>query len=198
MLTKSELKKRLILEKSRQIFIEKGYKKVTMTDIVEACEISRGGLYRYYKSTYEIFLEVLRIEQEGVGFEFFDGMKNGIPAVKVLDTFLQEQKEELFNKDQSLTVAIYEFFFLNIGNIEENILKEQFDSAVKILSELIQYGIDRGEFNFINKNIIARNIVLLLEGIRVSSEVMDITDELIDEQFNYIKDILVNENNKKF
>ena len=198
MLTKSELKKRLILEKSRQIFIEKGYKKVTMTDIVEACEISRGGLYRYYKSTYEIFLEVLRIEQEGVGFEFFDGMKNGIPAVKVLDTFLQEQKEELFNKDQSLTVAIYEFFFLNIGNIEENILKEQFDSAVKILSELIQYDIDMGEFKFINKNIISRNIVLLLEGIRVSSEVMDITDELIDEQFNYIKDILVNENNKKF
>lgn len=192
MLTKSELKKRLILEKSRKIFIEKGYKKVTMTDIVEACEISRGGLYMYYKSTHEIFLEVLRIDQEGIGFEFLDGMKNGISGVEILEDFLQEQKEELLNKDQNLAVAIYEFFFLNIGNIEENILKEQFDSAVKILSELIQYGMDRGEFNSVNKEIAAKNIILLLEGIRVSSEVMNITDELIDEQFNYIKDILVN------
>ncbi|WMM23475.1 TetR/AcrR family transcriptional regulator [Tissierella sp. MB52-C2] len=192
MLTKSELKKRLILEKSRKIFIEKGYKKVTMTDIVEACEISRGGLYMYYKSTHEIFLEVLRIDQEGVGFGFLDGMKNGISGVEILEDFLQEQKEELLNKDQNLAVAIYEFFFLNIGNIEENILKEQFDSAVKILSELIQYGMDRGEFNSVNKEIAAKNIILLLEGIRVSSEVMNITDELIDEQFNYIKDILVN------
>lgn len=192
MLTKSELKKRLILEKSRKIFIEKGYKKVTMTDIVEACEISRGGLYMYYKSTHEIFLEVLRIDQEGIGFGFLDGMKNGISGVEILEDFLQEQKEELLNKDQNLAVAIYEFFFLNIGNIEENILKEQFDSAVKILSELIQYGMDRGEFNSVNKEIVAKNIILLLEGIRVSSEVMNITDELIDEQFNYIKDILVN------
>ena len=29
-----------------------------MKDIVEACEISRGGLYLYFGSTAEIFLEV--------------------------------------------------------------------------------------------------------------------------------------------
>ena len=37
------------------------------------------------------------------------------------------------------------------------------------------------------KNSVARSIVLLLEGIRVSSEVMDVTEKSIDEQFNYIK-----------
>ena len=37
---KSAQKQRYILEKARQVFMEKGYKLVTMKDIVEACEIS--------------------------------------------------------------------------------------------------------------------------------------------------------------
>lgn len=198
MYTKSELKKIFILEKSRQIFIEKGYQAVTMTDIVNVCKISRGGLYKYYKNTTEVFLGVLRIELEEVGNEFSEGMTNGISATVILESFLQEQKEELLNGEQSLTVAVYEFFFLKRGNSRENILKQQFDSSVKILSDLIQYGMDRGEFNSIDKNAVAKNIVLLLEGIRVSSEVMNVTEELIDEQLNYIKGVLVNENNTKF
>ena len=42
---KSVQKKKLILETARKVFVEKGYKKVTMKDVVEACNISRGGLY---------------------------------------------------------------------------------------------------------------------------------------------------------
>ncbi len=197
MYSKSELKKRLILEKSKQVFIEKGYKAVTMTDIVEACQISRGGLYRYYKNTSEIFLEMLSIEQEGTGCEFSDSMENGLSGVAILESFFQEQKEELLNKDESLTSATYEFFSINRSKFEENILKQQFESAVKIMSELIQYGMDREEFNLVDKKAVATNIILLLEGIRVSSEVMDITEVLIDEQLNFIRRILLKENSTK-
>ena len=42
---KSEQKKAYILEVAKEVFIEKGFRTVTMKDIVEACEISRGGLY---------------------------------------------------------------------------------------------------------------------------------------------------------
>lgn len=196
--SKSKSKRSLILEKSRSVFIEKGYQAVTMTDIVKACRISRGGLYIYYKSTYEIFLEVLHIEQEEVGCGFLDGMKKEISAVAILESFLQEQKYELLNKELNLVVAIYEFFFVNRKNIEENILKQQFDTAVKMLSDLIQYGMDKAEFNIVDKNTVAKTIVLLLEGIRISSEVMDITEGLIDEQFNYIKSLLINGKNTKF
>ena len=56
---KSIQKKRFILETARKVFVDKGFKKVTMKDIVEACEISRGGLYLYFESTGQIFLEVM-------------------------------------------------------------------------------------------------------------------------------------------
>ena len=57
---KSLQKKKYILEKAREVFMEKGYKNVTMKDIVDACEISRGGLYLYFPGTRELFLEVLK------------------------------------------------------------------------------------------------------------------------------------------
>ena len=45
---RSVQKKQLILEKAKEVFVEKGFRNVTMKDIVDACEISRGGLYLYF------------------------------------------------------------------------------------------------------------------------------------------------------
>lgn len=61
---KSVQKKKHILDTARKVFQEKGYKQVTMKDIVDACEISRGGLYLYFSSTAEIFEEILHQEEE--------------------------------------------------------------------------------------------------------------------------------------
>ena len=61
---KSVQKRKFILETARNVFAEKGFRSVTMKDIVEACEISRGGLYLYFSSTEEIFLEVLSMEAQ--------------------------------------------------------------------------------------------------------------------------------------
>ena len=56
----AEKKKELILERAKKVFLEKGFANVTMKDIIEACGISRGGLYLYYSSTREIFLTIFR------------------------------------------------------------------------------------------------------------------------------------------
>ena len=59
---KSVQKRKYILKKAREVFAEKGFKDVTMKDVVDACDISRGGLYLYFASTQELFLAVLREE----------------------------------------------------------------------------------------------------------------------------------------
>ena len=69
---RSAVKKQLIVDAARRVFADKGYKDVTMTDIVEACGISRGGLYLYFGSTRELFLEVMRAE-EGMDDDVFAG-----------------------------------------------------------------------------------------------------------------------------
>jgi len=41
------------------IFAEKGFKQVTMKDICEAANLSRGDLHCHYESTHQIFQEII-------------------------------------------------------------------------------------------------------------------------------------------
>ena len=61
---KTEQKRQLILDSARNVFAAKGYRAVTMKDIVEASQISRGGLYLYFSSVEEVFLAVLEMEEK--------------------------------------------------------------------------------------------------------------------------------------
>ena len=54
--------KETIRQQAYRLFAEKGFKAVTMTDICEKTGLSRGGLYRYYAGTEQIFLEILSEE----------------------------------------------------------------------------------------------------------------------------------------
>ena len=107
---KSVQKKKYILETARGVFAEKGYKSVTMKDIVDACDISRGGLYLYFSSTREIFLEVLKMEQEEADDVFEKSIAKEAGPADILALFLKEQKRELVSKKPGLNKASYEFF----------------------------------------------------------------------------------------
>ena len=141
---KSAQKKKFILETARKVFVEKGFKKVTMKDIVEACGISRGGLYLYFDSTSQIFLEVMKLESQEADDVFSDSIDDDATAADILVLFLKEQKKELLRKSDTLTQAIYEYYFQNQPGRKDNILKKQFDSAVKIIEKLIEAGVENG------------------------------------------------------
>lgn len=183
---KSIQKKRYILETARKVFMEKGFKKVTMKDIVEACEISRGGLYLYFESTNQIFLEVLKLESEEADDVFSDSIKEDATASDILLLFLREQKKELLRKKDTLTQAIYEFYFENNLPKKDNILKKQFDSAVKIIEKLIEAGVENGEFYCEDCEGTARNIMFVLEGLKISAQTIGVTPEAVDREILYI------------
>ncbi|MBO5282498.1 MAG: TetR/AcrR family transcriptional regulator [Lachnospiraceae bacterium] len=183
---KSAQKRKYILETARRVFMEKGYKRVTMKDIVDACEISRGGLYLYFNSTAEIFLEVLKLETEEVDDVFSDSITEDATAADILALFLKEQKKELLRKKDTLTQATYEFYFENELPKKDNILKKQFDSAVKIMEKLIEAGVENGEFYCEDPMGTARNIMFVLEGLKINAQTIGITAETVDREFMYI------------
>lgn len=183
---KSAQKKRYILETARKVFVEKGFKKVTMKDIVEACDISRGGLYLYFESTSQIFLEVLKLESEETDDVFSDKITEDATAADILVLFLQEQKKELLRKKDTLTQAVYEYYFETQPGKKDNILKKQFDSAVKIIEKLLEIGVENGEFYCESCSETARNIMFVLEGLKISAQTIGVTAEAVDRQILYI------------
>lgn len=92
---KSAQKKKYIVETARGVFTEKGYKNVTMKDIVEACGISRGGLYLYFSGTDELFMDVLKMEAEEADDVFAGKVGQDATPSDILALFLKEQKREL-------------------------------------------------------------------------------------------------------
>ena len=183
---KSIQKRKYILETARKVFVEKGFKRVTMKDIVEACDISRGGLYLYFESTSQIFLEVLKLESEETDDVFSDSITEDATAADILVLFLQEQKKELLRKEDTLTQAIYEFYFETQPNKKENVLRKQFEEAVKIIEKLIEAGVDSGEFYCEDCKGTARNIMFILEGLKISAQTIGITADTVDKEILYI------------
>lgn len=183
---KSVQKRKFILERARKVFVEKGFKKVTMKDIVEACEISRGGLYLYFDDTGQIFQEVLKMESQEADDVFSDSIAEDATAADILFLFLREQKKELLRKGDTLTQAIYEFYFQGQPVKKGNVLRRQFDSAVKIMERLIQTGVEQGEFICEDCRGMARNIMFVLEGLKISAQTMGITPETVDREILFI------------
>ncbi len=182
---KSLQKKQYILETARKVFVEKGYKNVTMKDIVEACDISRGGLYLYFGSTEELLLEVLQKDAEEIDDVFSEGITEEDSAADILTLFLKEQKKELLRKKNNLTMAVYEYAFENKEK-KDQMMRRQFEAGVRVLEKLIESGIASGEFYCENPKGAANNIMYVLEGMKISSQTMGITEAMVDEQLLYI------------
>lgn len=188
---KSAQKRRYIVETARGVFVEKGFKNVTMKDIVDACEISRGGLYLYFSDTDELFLEVLKLEAEDTDEAFGEKIAEDAAPSDILALFLKEQKRELLRRKNNLAMAVYEYFFANKVPKKDNLLKQQFDIAVKIVERLIEAGVETGEFYCEDAKGAARNIMYVLEGLKIASQTRGITEETVDREILYIMQGLI-------
>ena len=183
---KSVQKRQYILETARDIFAQKGFKNVTMKDIVDACDISRGGLYLYFASTQEIFWEVLQLETEDSDEVFAKGITRDSTSGDILALFLREQKKELLKKKDHLNVAVYEYFFEYKFPKKDHVIRKQFDVAVKVIEKLIADGVQSGEFVCDDPLGSARNIMYVLEGLKISSQTMGITEDMVNKEILYI------------
>ncbi|RKM56524.1 TetR/AcrR family transcriptional regulator [Butyrivibrio sp. X503] len=189
---KSTIKKKYILGKAREVFAEKGFKNVTMKDIVDACDISRGGLYLYFSGTDELFLAVLADDIAEDDEEAVTAALSGnASAGDMLALFLKEQKKEILRKKNNLTVATYEYFSVNKVSAKDNPLKKQFDTAVKIVEKLIENGVESGEFYCENPLGCARNLMYVVEGLKITSKTVGINEEVIDKELMYVLEGLV-------
>lgn len=56
-------KREWILEKATEVFFEKGFEAVSMEEIAQRAEVSKGSLYTYFKSKAELYMA---IELEGL------------------------------------------------------------------------------------------------------------------------------------
>ncbi|MGN0308390.1 MAG: TetR/AcrR family transcriptional regulator [Lachnospiraceae bacterium] len=189
---KSEQKRMHILEKARSVFAQKGFKNVTMKDIVDSCEISRGGLYLYFGSTEEIFKEILLHQSEQDEEELSEEVSDESPMADLLMLFLKEQKKEILRRKEDILVATYEYFFANKPEKKsDHLLRSQFETAVMVLAKILEEGALQGEFYCPDAKTAAAGIMYHIEGMKICARTMGISESRVDRQLLYIIEGLV-------
>lgn len=181
----AEKKKNYILQQAAKVFGKKGYKNVTMKDIIDECGISRGGIYIYFQNTQEIFSEILKLQAQDHLTIPFPSDENGCSALDILQNFLDSQKEELLSPSHSLAVATYEYYSTLRDKDSTLQLQEEFNNSVSALAALLQAGVDSGNFSTTPLTA-AQHIVLYLEGLRLAGIVLPLDEHFIDQQFSYL------------
>jgi len=183
---KSEQKKIYILEVAKQVFIEKGFRTVTMKDIVEACEISRGGLYLYYNNTAEIFRDVLKLEAKQTDAGLEGQLSEDATATEILMVFFKAQKAEIVSRKGSLIMAMYEYYYEYKDSGYENVLQKQFEVGTEIIRNLIELGIENGEFVCAYPELEARNMMYAIEGLKIMGQTTMMEQEELDKEMAYL------------
>ena len=191
---KSEQKREYILKQAKEVFAKKGFRDVTMKDIVEACEISRGGLYLYFGSTEEIFKEILLSELENEGEDVTKYLTEKSTMADILMLFLKEQKKLILKKKQDITIATYEYLFAHkMDKKSDNVVRNQFEAGIKVLSRILEEGVRRGEFYCENAKVEATNIMYVLEGMKICSKTFGVSESKVDQELLYLVSGLIME-----
>ena len=188
MSSKGDAARKRILECAQGLFSQKGFCAVTMQDICEASGFSRGGLYRHYASTEDIFVDVIQEEQSVAHEELERAKALGVSPERILRHFLRARMRSLCQTERSFDVAVSEF----AANSEKGrqALADRAAESVAVLTELIEWGNWEGQFACDAPQSTAEHILWLTEGMSRHSCVLPITEEHIQQQLLLIRKLL--------
>ncbi len=167
---KGEKTREAIIDAAYMLFAKKGFKQVTMKDVCEVTDMSRGGLYSHFAGTGELFEALLERIAEKEPMDFYGKIKKGIPAVKILDDALKLMEKEVKKPDDSLSLAIYEY----AETVDSNVMERYNKEAKARWSRLLRYGIENGEFRDVNVSEIVNVILFSYQGVRMWSRIIPV------------------------
>ena len=190
---KGDKTKQEIREKAYQLFAEKGFKEVTMKDICEVTGLSRGGLYRHYESTEQIFLEIVNAFSDQQKIEVSLKIKQHVPAAVILEELLAGYAGEMTDYKNSFSLAVCEFYSNPAISKDDNSVKKQYEISKSAWVELIHYGIATKEFNCVDPESVFHIVIFAYQGVRMYSKLMNIDHHIPIQIINEIKRLLLPE-----
>jgi len=178
-----------IMEAARKVFCKKGFSNVTMTDLLEAASMSRGGFYFYYKSVDEVFQDTVRHRKKSNFEEIRKAIEHNPDFFVLLDDYFQKQKTRLLNMENSLIRALYEYLFTHTEG-DPAFRNEQKNNALETVTAILQLGVRQKAIRSDDITQMSEHIMYTIEGLNAMSLFQDLTSETIDQQLELLKNML--------
>jgi AcrR family transcriptional regulator len=163
----SEIRRNQILDAATKVFVRLGFQHARMDDIVEESGLSKGTLYWYFKSKEDIINAILR--------RLFAGALESLESLLEAEGTVSERLVQLtsdrvtgMKRMSSLVPIIFEFYAVAVHQQwVQQFIGEYFKHFRKLLEDLIQQGIDRGEFRRVNATEAAISLASIYEGLTI-------------------------------
>lgn len=185
----------LILKHAFDLFVENGFLKTSMEDIVQASGVSKGGIYTYFKSKEEIFLTMAEnrlVERK----DYYKSLAKDMDVEEKLEKIIGYVLNKLIDENYLKGIKfINEFWAIKCNEAGyEEITQRRIKLFSEDIIEVIEEGQHKGRFNKdINPEAMALIIISLIDGSAGSAGIMKgkITEKTIrytiDMVLNYLK-----------
>ena len=147
---KDEQVRQTIIEAAKVVFQKWGLYKSTMEDIAKETGKAKSTLYYYFKNKEEIFEQVVRQELDEIIFNSLNSIQDLTSTREKLKKFITAMLNEVKN-----TISIYSLVKGEIGGNSkfiDSIHQQIYERVKKIIKEILDSGLSKKEFNFINES----------------------------------------------
>ena len=168
---KKEAKKDKIIEKSMELFCEKGYYATKVEEITKALGISKGNFYTYFGSKEEVLYEILNI-MKNERIKMLEEIDTNKAPKEVLRDFIEDYSQIFFKYLKRV----------NLKNIDSFLKDEKVVNYMEEVQGILT--------EFLKKNIIERiegsqnkeyNLKFIIDFILMSMDGFFLDESLIEE-----------------
>ncbi len=174
----AEVRKKEIRDAAKKIFLKKGFRNTTMEDVIHEVGMSKGGVYRHYKSTTDM-LHDLMLDGNANRYAMF---QNELDSFNTSDANIDEAIVQIITLkmlDKNHYKSLYAMFLMEATRDEKlNTLKNQMFEKGKV-----EY------LDFIKKNNLSEleyfasdEWIAFSNSIIVATEVLDVRDVLMKDK----------------
>lgn len=185
-----EKRREMIFDAAVSCFNERGYSSTKMEAIAAKANISKGGLYHYFKSKKELFLELFNYRVN----KYFDQMKSFIKKDDSPEDRIRvftKQALQIFRNNEEFYKFSIEFLSMGVHDPEiRKLMTDFFKNSVGTFREIIEEGIEKGVFREVDSEKVARSFYFLVMSIFLTYFSVNIDFDIMDQHNFHINNLI--------
>ena len=158
-----------IVEAAIRCFARTGYHGTSMDDIVAESGLSKGTLYWHFKNKQALFLAMVEASFEGMAQTFEQTVSGGGSASERLRNVVALTTEMVVNEKQLADLFMDFWAESRRDEALNQYFRDLYRPYIEMLVELIEQGVESGEFRQVATETVAPVIAAIFDGLLVQA-----------------------------
>lgn len=180
-------KKEAILEAAINVFVTKGFQEAKIEEIAREADVGKGTVYEYFASKKELFAEMIKYTVEHYMERVRGQLKTAVNGNEQLRLIILAHVNYCNEYRQMYRVLFQDHSWLG-GDFTQWIITN-WRERVTGVQQILQAGIEQGEFGAMDSHLIAEALLGMVDGIcfpAIFSEIVIEPDDTTEKVLNLI------------